>query len=308
MMKNRLSIRLITALMLALAMMFVGTVSSYAADGDTDVSSTDTVTYNVKVYSGLQGTIDGDTDTVRDKDYAAGESVSFSVDDITVNNEKYYCKGFRISGHDADEGSSEPSAYTNPTFNASCDVSYTAVYGIKGAMVKYTVQYIDADTGTVMDSDEYYGMPGDKPVVSYKYFENYMPNVYSQADYLSDNEADNVFKFLYERATSTTTVEPGGTTVINRTVAGAGAAAPGTAGNPAGAAAIAPNAVPGAAPDTTTIGDNETPLQYQDLDENETPLAGVNKGVLIGGIAAAVLLIAAIAAFLARRRHVDEEE
>ena len=320
-MKKRVSIRLITTLMLSLCMLFVGTVSSFAADGDTDKNPNLPYKYTVTVNSGIQGVYTNGSQTGKtvSKQYAPGETVYISINDkannnyVTLNNDvkdKYYVKGFRVSGHDAGDlktSENETTGFTSLTFNASCDVSYTAVYGLAGDLVKYTVNYIDKDSGAaVATSDEYYGMPGDKPVVSYRYVKGYMPSVFSMRKTLSADESENVFTFEYEEANAENTIIPGKTTTVNRNGNAAnGAIAPGTAGNPAGtniAANAVPNAAPGANNGTTTIGDNATPLQYQDIDENDTPLAGVNKGLLFGSIGAIILIIALIAAFLARRK------
>ena len=189
-------------------------------------------------------------------------------------------------------------------------------------MVPYTVRYVDDATGKAIEGvadDTYYGMPGDKPVVSYKYIEGYQPNVFYMAKKLTTDPSQNVFEFRYTAgaAAGTTT-----TTTVTRVVP----AAPGTAANPAGtnvgaAANANANANANAGNDgTATIGDGETPLanapqQFTDLDEGETPLADGSSGGTVAGIApflvggAVVLLgILALLWYLFRRRGEEEEE
>ena len=288
-MKKLITILTVT-LMLALTF---GTAAVWAEPSDGDGYE-----YNVTVYSGLQGTYKGKTKD--SNDYALKELVTISLDDVVVTNDKYYARGFRVTGHDNDE----TTGVAQLTFNATTDVAYEVAYGIKGNLVAYTVNYQDESGKTLVASDTFYGMPGDKPVISYKYIEGYLPDVFSKAKTLSDDASENVFTFTYSKAAN------GENVVVNQGANGAaanGAAgqngavaiAPGTAGNPAGTNAGAAG--------NTTIADNDTPLagpdQYQDLDAEGL---GALLWVLIAiGVAALAIILLLIRWLLKKRR--DEE-
>ena len=79
-------------------------------------------------------------------------------------------------------------------------MDYVVAYGIKGDMLAYTVNYQDANGKTLADSQTFYGNAGDKPVVAYKYIENYIPQALALTKTLSDNESENVFTFTYTPA------------------------------------------------------------------------------------------------------------
>ena len=62
-------------------------------------------------------------------------------------------------------------------------------------MVAYTVNYQDASGKSLAESQTFYGNIGDKPVVAYRYIENYIPDALALTKTLSDNEVENVFTF-----------------------------------------------------------------------------------------------------------------
>ena len=189
-------------------------------------------------------------------------------------------------------------------------------YGIKGGMVAYTVNYVSAKGGKVLhDSDTYYGMVGDKPVVSYKYVENYLPDAYNKGKTLSADESQNVYTFTYSYTGKS------GNGGDNDDNDNNGNNNNGNNGNNNGANNGAANAnAPGgnaaANADGTNIADNDTPQaapnDFVDLDDPDAPLAdgsdqeGKDSGsklpFLIGGGIGA-LLLACIAYALARRRR-----
>lgn len=288
-----------------------GTVFAAPSEGnavadDADGSgSGDAYKYRVTVYAGAQGTYKGASEV--SSEYALNDLVEIDLKDVVVTNDKYYARGFRIAGHDNDE----TTGIARITFNATTDVSYEVAYGIKGSMVAYSISYVDESGKELLPSDTYYGMVGDKPVVSFRYIEGYLPNAFSEGKTLSDNAADNVFTFTY-RKSGTEENENGGQNAADNGgaggAAGAGAAgagavaiAPGTAGNPAGT--NVGNA------GNTTIGDNDTPLaspdQYQDLDKT-----GLGQMlwllILIGVVALAIILF--ILRWLMKKRGEEEDE
>ncbi len=240
-------------------------------------------TYKVHVYTGNAGQF---KDGSREKTFTLkpGENMpEINLSDITVTDKKYYARGFRIAGHDNDE----VTGFTGLNHQAGTDASYEVAYGIKGSLVSYTVNYIDSNGKKLRSSDRYYGMPGDKPVVSYRYIDRYEADHAYVAKTLSKNEKDNVINLTYSAVSRSGSGSSGGnanTESGQNGGAGAGtgaggngganagtqttAAAPGTAGNPAGTN-VQDNT-------TTNIDDNETPLasgNTEDLKDNETPLA-----------------------------------
>lgn len=239
---------------------------------------------------------------------------------------RYYVKGIRQSGRDNN-------TVTTSIFEVDRDTDYVAAYGVKGDMVAYTVNYQDADGNELLPSDTYYGSVGDKPVVAYRYVEGYEPEVAALTRTLTDNEARNVFTFIYspvDREVVTRQVGTAGTvtTTVTELVPGAPAAptvirtpaattAPAAATEAPAAQEEAPGeeAAPGeaTAPEEETgdqtplqeIGDEEVPLAGQDLkdlDEEEVPASEVQLDKMVKKglpLAASVGIAVAAAAGLA---------
>ena len=305
---------LVIALMLTVMMVMAGTVTVSA-----DVSTT-AYDYTVTVYAGQQGHFEapsagkvsngGKTLTIT---AAQGEMVTIdqSTTGFKLDNSEYYLRGFRQTGHDNDEEMAAAS------FEVDQDVAYEAAYGLKGGMVKYTVHYLDENEKALRNSEEFYGMAGDKPVVSYRYVEGYQPNAYNLTKTLSENEAENVFSFTYSKNPVVRTDE-GGTTGGGAAAGGGAADGGAAAGGGAVGANIADNATPQAGPaNLVDLDDNQTPMAGNSGDDNgmtvlpdgETPTAGISPIAIVGGAAllAVIAAIAAVAVALARRRK-DEEE
>lgn len=160
--------------------------------------------YQVTLHAGNQGTIGGqDSVTISDLQY--GAQVSFDLSTIQVTDDRYYVKGVRLSGRD------------NNTVNATAfrvegDADYVVAYGIKGNLVAYTVKYQDASGKQLAADSTFYGNVGDKPIVAYKYIENYVPQALALTKTLSANEAENVFTFVYKRGEAGTITIPGADT------------------------------------------------------------------------------------------------
>lgn len=304
--------------LLAAAVLTVGSAFS--------VMAADTYTYKVTVYAGNKGTIDGQ-EQKEITGLSLGSQVILDINSVKVTDDKYYVKGFRLSGRDNEE------ALATPTIEVDGDVDYVVAYGIKGDMVAYTVNYQDANGKTLADSQTFYGNAGDKPVVAYKYIENYIPQALALTKTLSDNESENVFTFTYtpgetdrivETTTTVTTIVPGPTTTTTTTGTtgtgtGTGTAANGTnaANNAAGGnTANGANTNAGGTTDnqnngqdadnqdnqTTDIPDNQVPETLVDLDDEETPKSnidaedGSNTLPMVGGAAVGILSVAALAA------------
>ncbi len=275
--------------------------------------------YQVTLHAGNQGTIGGqDSVTISDLQY--GAQVSFDLSTIQVTDDRYYVKGVRLSGRD------------NNTVNATAfrvegDADYVVAYGIKGNLVAYTVKYQDASGRQLAADSTFYGNVGDKPIVAYKYIENYVPQALALTKTLSANEAENVFTFVYTPGEAGTITIPGSdtTNVVTvvvpgvTTVNGGGANA---GGNGAGGGAAAGADANGGAAGEGDNDDNDdnvevtTPDNLVDLDENQAPAANIDldgNGAKAFPFAAAVVIgVGALAALLVlavwiRKRMKSEE-
>ena len=287
-------------------------------------------TYKVTLSAGNKGTIDGQQ-KVEEGNLNAGSTISFDLNDIQVTDEKYYVKGIRLSGRDNAE------ALAAPAFTVNGDADYVVAYGIKGEQVAYTVEYKDEDGNQLAESQTFYGNIGDKPVVAYRYIENYVPQALALTKTLSKNAAENVFTFTYkpgetnqviETTTTITTVVPGNTVYNTVTVPAGTTGTTGTTGgnangtNAGGTNANGTNANGTNADDTTTPGegtdanggqdadqdnttespDEETPKDLVDLDDEDTPTGNIDadksEGVKTMKFSLAII-VAAVAALIA---------
>ena len=302
--RDRQIIAVLLGVMILMAILIVGLPSkAYAAenDGGQNVS----YKYRVEVYAGNEGLYKGETSWK--KDFEPGSQVTLDIRDCTVTNDMYYIRGFRVAGHDNDE----TTGYQTITIdNLDTDVTYEVAYGIKGAMVQYTVEYVDENGKKLLDTETFYGMPGDKPVVAYRYVDGYMPHALSIGKELVEDESKNVFTFKYSK-------DNGITTTVTRYVNGT---APGTPGNPAGTAAAGPGNV--AANNAgnnggANINDGGVPMarpdQYQDLDDGNTPKDDGSAAsaaniipYLVGGGLGLLILIILLLMLLRRRKKAAE--
>ena len=264
---------------------------------------------------GYELTVDsGNGSFVDSEDTLSGTTASIDIDnakltvgDTTVDIDapsNHFVIGMRVTGHDNSEvltGSVNLADYNE-------DTSLVVAYGLESNMIKYTINYVAVDGGaTVHPSEEHYGVVGQKPVVSYKYVEGYLPDAYNRTGTLT-RDGENVFTFYYYQVDANgqiINIQDGNTVV---------------AGNAAGNAAAGAGANAGANA-AANIGDGPVPLadapaNSVDIDDSDTPLANADQEeeggggsalpYIIGGVAVAAI-IAAIAAFLARRRAAEEE-
>ena len=282
------------------------TVSMTLGASTMSVMADDTTpyTYKVTLSAGNKGTINGQN-KIEQADIASGSTVTFNLNDIQVTDDKYYVKGIRLSGRDNDE------ALAAPSFTVDKDTDYVVAYGIKGNMVAYTVNYQDASGKSLAESQTFYGNVGDKPVVAYRYVENYIPDALALTKTLSDNESENVFTFTYtpgatdrivETTTTVTTTVPGtatpagaagttgasGTTgaaagtgtgtTVGGTTAGGTTAGGTTTGGTAGGTTNTDNSQDTTAKDkdTATSEDEQTPKSLVDLDDEDTPKGNID--------------------------------
>lgn len=287
------------------------TVSMTLGASTMSVMADDTTpyTYKVTLSAGNKGTINGQN-KIEQTNIASGSTVTFNLNDIQVTDDKYYVKGIRLSGRDNDE------ALAAPSFTVDKDTDYVVAYGIKGNMVAYTVNYQDASGKSLAESQTFYGNVGDKPVVAYRYVENYIPDALALTKTLSDNESENVFTFTYtpgatdrivETTTTVTTTVPGtatpagaagttgsagttgaaagtgtgttaGGTAAGGTTAGGTTAGGTTTGGTAGGTTNADNSQDTTAKDkdTATSEDEQTPKSLVDLDDEDTPKGNID--------------------------------
>ena len=307
---------------LAIAFCFLlGTTSVYGEEGPYQ--------HRLTVSGGNAGSIenfDGDAGT-SEVSIKTGETATLTVGDETYTvkpkDEKYFVKGLKLAGHDNNDVDSDVAGpYAGPVgveLEGSLvygeDAEMVVAYGLKSSMVKYTVSYLDAGGAELLPSVTHYGVVGDRPIVSCKFIDGYLPNAYNAVKTLKEDESLNVITFTY-----TPVQAAEGNTIINNAgnanaAAGNAAAGNAAAGNAAAGNAAAGNAAAGNAAGNagTAIGDNATPLAINDQD---TPLANADQEekeggsplmYIIGGVVVAAAIAAAIAAFLARRRATEEE-
>lgn len=300
------------------------TVSMTLGASTMSVMADDTTpyTYKVTLSAGNKGTINGQN-KIEEANLSSGSTVTFNLKDIQVTDDRYYVKGIRLSGRDNDE------ALAAPAFTIDGDADYVVAYGIKGNIVAYTVNYQDASGKSLAESQTFYGNVGDKPVVAYRYVENYIPDALALTKTLSDNESENVFTFTYtpgatdrivETTTTVTTTVPGtatpagaaGTTRAAGTTGaaagtGTGTTAGGTTtGGTAGGTTNADNSQDTTAKDkdTATSKDEQTPKSLVDLDDEDTPKGNIDakdktsKTPIAAGIGIIVVAVAALAGLI----------
>lgn len=282
------------------------TVAMTIGTASMSVMAAEPYTYTVTLSAGNKGTING-RNKIEKANLSSGSTVTFNLNDIQVTDDRYYVKGIRLSGRDNDE------TLAAPSFTVDKDADYVVAYGIKGNMVAYTVNYQDASGKSLAESQTFYGNVGDKPVVAYRYVENYIPDALALTKTLSDNESENVFTFTYtpgatdrivETTTTITTTIPGtatpagaagttgatgttgaaagtgtGTTVggttAGGTTAGGTTAGDTTTGGTAGGTTNADNSQD-TTDDTTTAPDEQTPKSLVDLDDEDTPKGNID--------------------------------
>ena len=299
--------------------MIVGSMSVFAAP------------YNFKLTvsagNGTPGTLlEGTTASID----PAGSKVTVNGTDTAIKppSDKHLVIGYKIAGHDNSEilpanttiDVNDPTSYVHDK-----DVDLVVAYALESDIVKYQVRYVNEAGTDILPIETHYGANGTRQVVSFKHVEGYLPDAYNRIGTLQKG-ATTVFTFIYspvpEGAPNVVVVPGGGAAAAGAGAAGgaAGAAGAGAAGaggavgaGGAAGAAIADGAVPAAGPADVVDIDNggtpttDTPDGTTAIDDNKTPKASTNWG-LIGGGAAVVAAIAAAALAIARRRRDEETE
>ena len=262
-------------------------------------------TYRVRIHAGAQGKFSEGSPV---REYLGDESGTVKVsvenweDEIVVpEDSKYYVKGIRRSGTEE---------MGTASFTVSEDVDYVVVYGVKRDLVGYTVTYRDESGRELAPEKRYQGNVGDTPIVGYLPIDGYQPkNAFNLTRTLQENEAENIFPFVYE-AVERPVREGGSSTreeVVERTetqtvvVPGAGEAAAGGAVPAQGEGAEAEESPEGAetggadgdgaeaveGPEEAVEGSEaEGPRELVNLDDEEVPLAGPWAGEKDPGVSA----------------------
>lgn len=328
---------LLTVCTCALVMAQTGLCTAFAEKGGNEKE----YTYTVTLYAGKEGTFADGSSEVKITGLKTGDVVSFAgqIGGVQLKDSgKYYVKGVRESGKDNNTVSA-------PAFTVDSDREYVVAYGIKGDMVSYTVNYQDESGNALRQSEKFYGVVGDKPVVAFQYIDGYQPQAYNLTKTLNSNEADNVFTFTYKKIASGSDTNNGSNgsnsgngTGTNTDNSGTGTNIGNTGNNGTGAANTNNNGNTGAADNAgtgnaanNTAGNNqtdngqtvesadaETPKEQVDLDDEEVPKAKINAdqkakgrpaGVMyaLAGIAlAAILGIIILIVTFRKKKHVDE--
>ena len=187
---------LLTVCTCALVMAQTGLCTAFAEKGGNEKE----YTYTVTLYAGKEGTFaDGSSEVkITGKKYGEQADLGNYIRGVKVkDSDKYYVKGIRESGKDNNTAKLE-----KLVFNVESDREYVVAYGIKGDMVSYTVNYQDESGNALRQSEKFYGVVGDKPVVAFQYIDGYQPQAYNLTKTLNSNEADNVFTFTYKKIAS----------------------------------------------------------------------------------------------------------
>lgn len=328
---------ILTVCTCALVMAQTGLCTAFAEKGGNEKE----YTYTVTLYAGKEGTFADGSSEVKITGLKTGDVVSFAgqIGGVQLKDSgKYYVKGVRESGKDNNTVSA-------PAFTVDSDREYVVAYGIKGDMVSYTVNYQDESGNALRQSEKFYGVVGDKPVVAFQYIDGYQPQAYNLTKTLNSNEADNVFTFTYKKIASGSDTNNGSNgsnsgngTGTNPDNSGTGTNTGNTGNNGTGAANTNNNGNTGAADNagtgnaanntadnnqtdngqTVESADAETPKEQVDLDDEEVPKAKINAdqkangrpaGVMyaLAGIAlAAILGIIILIVTFRKKKHADE--
>lgn len=277
----------VSAVLLALGLTASQAVPAMAAG--------DGYTYTVRLFSGAQGTINGQ-EVVVHEGLRCGDRVTFNQRDVTLGDDsKYYIKGIRESGKDNNTVASTSS------FPVTGDMDYVVVYGLLGDAVAYTVNYVDRDGNELAPSETYYGNVGDAPVIAYINIDGYQPQAYNMTGRLDKDASKNVFDFVYTPVTGGTQPPGPGATAAPTAAPGiqpttappAGPAAGTTAGTGGGDAAgdggegAAAEEAGGGDADAADAdadagaadgGEGNGPAELEQIGDEEVPLADMGNG------------------------------
>lgn len=197
---------------------FAEPASDAAAPASGLAQSYEGTKYQVTVYSGNQGTVNGG-ESVTLGPVALGDTVDFS--DLTVEvpaDSKYYAKGIRLAGLDnirSDknrDGKNTAGEVTVMAANVNAntgalegstvvteDTDFVVAYGIMANRVSFTVTYTDTEGNELAEPQTFFGDIGDVPATAPVYIEGYVPDASLLTKTLVEDESQNVFPFVYTR-------------------------------------------------------------------------------------------------------------
>ena len=233
--------------------------------------------YTIRIYAGNQGTIDGKQEI--SVSVPRGGTYVLDVDELNIKltNSKYYVKGLKPAGHEADTDN----LIVSQTLRVNEDQQYVVIYGIKKNLVSYTVRYMDANNKVLLPQATYYGLVGEKPVISFRYVEGYQPTAYNETKTLVSKESDNVFTFRYTPVKTETVVvnqtnnstdnRTAGNTQTANTTGNANTSQTGSADN--NRVDLTANQTPDNRSAANQAASNPETRELVDLDDEEVPLA-----------------------------------
>ncbi len=307
----------------------------------------DPYTYTVRVFPGNNGSVSSGDEYYSTPEYPADSGTRVTINvingdtlqvngvtQITLDNNKYYIRGVRITGQD--------DVINAPSFVVTQDQDYVVAYGMRNSAVSYTVNYQDANGNPMPGTpgtNTGYGTAGKPVIVGFYPVDGYLPYAYSadgqlvqtfnltNSQGLSSDGAENVFTFIY-LPVSSAPAPGGGSTPAGGAGAGTGggAGAGGGAGNDAAEDSAGADVSGDAAgteteEETTTaaeeILDIDVPLadggegsEPETLEPSSAPGAGTNgiSPALIGTISAVAAALAVLFIIMAVRRKRKENE
>ena len=220
---------------------FVMTFAATFAVGAVQVNAAADYGYKITV-SGGNGTIEGDgvsnniaelsSKNIGDLTASvSGNTITLGTGTVNVtkmpdgkapDESIYFVRGVKVAGTDNDK------YFTSLQLNAAGgvegtymqDVELVVAYGVKSGMVAYTVSYTGPDGSDLGAAETFYGVIGDTPIVTFKYFDGYVPNAFAETRTLVSDASQNVFEFTYRE------LQPGEVNVVT-IVDGAAAGAAG---------------------------------------------------------------------------------
>ena len=269
-------------------------------------------TYTVTVYAGNQGSLPSGSYTESDIAYGNAVTLDWNSMSLTLKNpDKYYVRGFKLAGHDNDE------LLAAGSFTVTEDTDLVISYGVRDdGMVNYSVKFLEEGTNKELASaTQYEGRVGDKPIVSHKFIEGYLPNALNVTKTLTSNEADNVFTFYYHAVEYTNTVYetlygPSGT---GGGGGGGGATPSGGETTPEGGETPTPTPAPsggGEEMPPEIIDDDNPPLAPGGDDNTPGGNGGGNSRILayVAGAVGVAAVATGIILFARKKRDDDEDD
>ncbi len=136
-------------------------------------------------------TMSSDNTVITVEDIEYGSRISFDPKSVDVTDaNKYYVKGIRESGMDNN-------TITNNSFYVVEDIDYVVGYALYKDAVAYTINYLDNKGNVLFPSETLWGNVGDRPVIAYRFMDDYLPQAYNLTGTLLADASKNIFTFVY---------------------------------------------------------------------------------------------------------------